>query len=180
MREVLKQRLVGALVIIALGVIFWPLIFVDVDRPPLDRTTQVPPMPAFDRDQIPTPEPLDDVPKAVPVEKAIVLHESPPTAVEESSEEQARSEQPQLDEEGIPVAWVLQVITVSSRDKADSLRAQLIAMQLKAYHRPVKRDEQTLYRLYVGPLFDRARLDEIRLQVDEQLKVDSIVARYKP
>ncbi len=29
MNEVLKQRLIGALILVALGVVFWPIIFVE-------------------------------------------------------------------------------------------------------------------------------------------------------
>ncbi len=33
MNDIFKQRLVGALILIALGVLFWPIIFVEPDAP---------------------------------------------------------------------------------------------------------------------------------------------------
>lgn len=52
MNDILKQRLVGALVLIALGVVFWPVIFVQSERQPMDRDSQVPPMPKLRTMQI--------------------------------------------------------------------------------------------------------------------------------
>ena len=189
MRDVLKQRLVGALVIIALGVIFWPVVFVDVERPPMDRTSQVPELPARDQEPLDTPEPLSDV-KPASVPGTIALHDSPPGAIDEDAEDlsahvqQSDSVQapvqPSLDESGIPIAWVLQVITVSKRDKADELTAQLIDSGYKSYNRPLKRGGKTLYRVYVGPVFEKSRLEQARQAIDKQLGVKTIVARYMP
>ena len=61
MNDILKQRLVGALVLIALGVVFWPVIFVQSERPALDRSSQVPPMPGMEKTVIETPQPLPDI-----------------------------------------------------------------------------------------------------------------------
>jgi len=183
MSNVLKQRLVGALAIMALGVIFWPLIFVDVERRPMDRDRQVPPMPLSKHARIEPPRPLTGVePVAPPAD--IPLHDVAPEARDETAAEGASRERsqprPRLDETGIPIAWVLQVVSVSDREKADELRDRLIKRGYKAYHRPIRREQGVLYRVYVGPVFDRARLAGIKRSIDRRFEVEAIVARYIP
>ena len=63
-----------------------------------------------------------------------------------------------FDDDGLPVAWVLQVATVSSVEKARKLRDELIGNGEKAFYEPLRRDNDTLYRVYVGPKFERAQL----------------------
>ena len=94
-----------------------------------------------------------------------------------------RSEPPQklaLDADGIPVAWILQVASVSSADKADQLRQRLLKMDQKAYVKKVQRGGKDLYRVYIGPKFERAALEKIQAPVDAEFGVTSMIARYYP
>jgi len=185
LNDILKQRLVGAVVIIALGVVFWPVVFVDAERQAMDRTSQVPPMPTMKHSHIETPKRLSTVAPASR-SAAISLHDAPPataspeTATAEASDVVSSTSGPALDETGIPVAWVLQVVSVSKKEKADALTQQLIDAGYKAYHRPLKRGQDTLYRIYLGPVFDLDQLRKTKRQVDSRLKVDAIIARYIP
>ena len=231
MNDILKQRLVGALVLIALGVLFWPVIFVEPQRSTMDRDSQIAPMPRLDDAEIPAPEPLRNVPSVAsadklreaaarddvvsttrPLTKNSKTADTPPTSAPTSAEDlketnperpapapekkpppaQAVSESPadtadktpptspSLDEQGIPIAWVLQVAALSTRDKADALTADLIAQGYKAYHRAVQRNDGLRYRVFVGPVFERDKLKSIKQKVDSRLKVNTIITRYLP
>jgi len=175
LRGVLKQRLVGALVLIALGVVFWPLVFVDSDRQTLDRTSQVPPMPNLQRLKVKAPRPLQD---AASQTNEIPLHTQLPEQAPQTSP--GTRPEPHLDKAGIPVAWVLQVITVSKQDKADELVRELVALGYKAYQRPLKREQKTLYRVNIGPVFDPQKLQSTKQAMDKRLRVNAIIARYIP
>lgn len=182
MNDILKQRLVGALVIIALGVVFWPVVFVDAERTPMDRSSQVPAMPVMKQARIETPSPSTKVEPVAPATD-ILLHDEPPeiNTVSTPAPTTKRSPaKPRLDDAGIPVAWVLQVVSVSKKEKAEALTKQLIDAGYKAYNRPIKRDQGTLYKIYVGPVFDRNKLAKMKKQVDSRLKVNAIIARYVP
>jgi DedD protein len=182
LNDILKQRLVGAIVIIALGVVFWPVVFVDAERQAMDLTSQVPPMPTMKHSRIAAPERLDTV-EPVSASAVIVLHDAPPeivTSAASDTETSTAEPGPALDDAGIPIAWVLQVVSVSKIEKADALVQELIDADYKAYHRPLKRGQETLYRIYVGPVFDRNQLQKTKQQVDKRLKVDAIIARYLP
>ena len=189
MKNVLKQRLVGALVIVSLGVILWPVVFVDVEPRHMDRNSQLPAMPQLDRRPVPSPEPLKDM-EPFDRDRYIALHDAPPDAVDgkaageaDGSGADATGEpdpKPALDGDGIPIAWVLQVITVSEKSRAEKLTRQLLDEGYKAYHRPVPRGTGTLYRVFVGPVFERARLERTRVAVNGMLDVKAIIVRYVP
>lgn len=161
--------------LIAVGVVFWPLVFVDSDRQSLDRTSQVPPMPNLQRLKVEAPKPLQDMASAT---TEIPLHTQLPESPPDTSPD--TRPQPKLDKAGIPVAWVLQVITVGKKDKADELVRELIGLGYKAYQRPLKLDQKTLYRVNIGPVFDPQKLQATKRAMDKRLQVNAIVARYIP
>ncbi|WP_279245667.1 SPOR domain-containing protein [Candidatus Litorirhabdus singularis] len=201
MNDVLKQRLVGALVIIVLGVIFWPVIFVTPELEPVDRSSQVPAIPALARRDLPAPKPLQGLPKAryseevavsvkpaAPKEKPAVVGKPidkpkttvKPARVDKPVAKPAEKASPSLDAEGIPVAWTLQVVTVGSQEKAEKLTVRLIGMGYKAYIKSLRRDSGTLYRVYVGPKFAQADMLEAKQVIDRELRVTSMITRYLP
>lgn len=219
MNDILKQRLVGALILVALGVIFWPIIFVEPQSDGNIENLRIPPRPDVDTTPIAAPDtsgmrgspdaPLDAPEDSEPLVDDDLGWSEPPTvaatlATESSGVEEAREaaseeaaagrapppepgetrqeapEQPALDAQGVPIAWMLQVASVSSQDKAEALRQRLEAMGEKAWVDPVSVSGRTMYRVNVGPKFERARLDALRPEVDTEFGVKSLVRRYLP
>ena len=212
MDNILKQRLIGALILVALGVVFWPIIFVEPEGPGGLPGARIPPPPAVDSSPIEPPDTagLRQAPEVVAqrearaeeaaalaeAEPAVVLPEpepepEPEQAIVAESEQRAVAEptrstrkaapeSPQLDAQGIPVAWLLQVVSLSNKSRAESIRDDLIADGHKAYVKPIKSADRTLYRVYIGPKFERAQLERIQGEIDRQLGVKSLVARYVP
>jgi len=211
MNEILKQRLVGALILIALGVVFWPVIFVEPAGKPLGEAAQVPVKPTIDTTPIEPPgrEGLRSSPSLHATEETEVETASasePDITVIEGQVEKApvpqkptvrskvvssppkqqhttRSQapaKPAIDADGVPIGWILQVASVSSPTKAEELRSHLVDMGYKAYIKKIKRENTVLLRVYVGPKFERARLEAIKPTIDTQFKVKSMVRRYIP
>jgi DedD protein len=201
--DVLKQRLVGALILVALGVVFWPIIFVEPGERSGVEQVRIPPRPQVDSTPIAPPEraglrPSEalQAPPAAPAEapggdtpeQAVspvdVTEAAPPSiAAEPAPVARTRAtppEKPELDSDGVPIAWILQVASVSSDSKAEELRQRLQALNHKAYVKKVKREGKSLYRVYVGPKFERARLETIRADIDAEFGVTSMVMRYYP
>lgn len=194
----LKQRLVGAMILLALGVVFWPIIFVPSEREPVPRQEPIPPAPRVDNSVLPAPD--DDglrqaaQPEILTRQKGadVIMPESSSRGEAglqpESDDEPDRRpvtrdtppELPSLDEDGIPIAWTLQVATMSSRDGARALRDELTSAEMKAYIRPLRRANGTLYRVFVGPKFERKQLESIKQRVDSRYDVESVIARYAP
>ena len=211
MNDILKQRLVGALILVALGVVFWPIIFVEPGSSPTTEQERIPPRPAVDTTPIDPPDqvglrPPSELiarsqqervePAPAPVEPPDPVAETPATEATAGSEPTVtaepqpskpqtptRSEPPEklaLDSQGVPVAWILQVASVSNAEKAEELRQRLLQKDAKAYTRKIKRNGKYLYRVYIGPKFERAPLDEMRPEVDREFGVESMVVRYIP
>ncbi|MDO8862891.1 SPOR domain-containing protein [Haliea sp. E1-2-M8] len=210
MNDILKQRLVGALILIALGVIFWPIIFVDPDqdvgmedlrippRPQVDTTPIAPPDPAglrgspeleYDEEEFADdggleedsrgfaePVPADGA-EAQPEPEQTPVVAAPPAPGETRTE---APEQPVIDAQGVPVAWMLQVASVSSAENAEELRQRLQALGEKAWVAPVTIDGRAMYRVNVGPKFERARLEALQSDIDAEFGVNSLVKRYLP
>ncbi|MEH6609843.1 MAG: SPOR domain-containing protein [Halioglobus sp.] len=208
MDNILKQRLIGALILIALGVVFWPIIFVEPDSaeglagarmpaPPAVNTTPIEPpdraglrtgreltiqAQAKEREQA-IEEDVVVAAKPVVTEPEVAAVEKPVAKVAPEPIKHTRSEapvKPAMDSEGVPIAWILQVVSVSVKVNAETVRDKLISAGHKAYVKPVRRGDKTLYRVYIGPKFERAKLESVQPKVDNQFSVKSMVVRYVP
>ena len=195
MNEVLKQRLVGALILVALGVIFWPIIFVQPGSDDVTELRPVPPRPEVAATPLAPPEQAGL--RASPQldnESAAPDPAPPPTREPEASVSEAgaadddampatRSSSPQplqVDNDGVPVAWILQIASVSDAEKAETLRARLVALNYKAYVKKVERNGKVLHRIYLGPKFERAKLEVLQDKIDAEFGVSTMVTRYIP
>jgi DedD protein len=199
----LKQRLVGTLVLVALGIVFWPLIFAppESSREPL-VLGPMPDPPQIDRSPIAPPEDFrDSVESSLPDTTVLSAEEQSladditlldETAPEDNLDELAQltdalestervvpsATEPLIDAEGLAQFWVLQVATVSSQDRAEALVSGLRERQYKAFSRQFQKEGKTLYRIQIGPNVERQRLENIKPEVDRALAVESQILRY--
>jgi DedD protein len=205
--DILKQRLVGALILVALGVVFWPIIFVQPEENNIAEVRAIPPAPGVSVAPIDAPSAagLRVSPERVTVDESpaeefaltngeLVIEEASipaqsgsvtPVASPAGNHEDrtARTEAPEklaVDSAGIPIAWTLQVATLSSSQKADVLRQELLDLNHKAYVKRIQRNDKTLYRVGVGPKFERGQIESLRANIDAKFGVKSMVARYIP
>lgn len=199
MNDILKQRLVGALILIALGVVFWPIIFVEQGVKPLGEAAQIPARPSVDTTPIERPDisavrqspeieanqelELTEVARQETpelVEKAPIPVAIPKKAVVTQPTRTEAPPKPTIDADGIPIAWILQVASVSSKEKAEELRSRLVGMGFQAYVKKIKTENSVLLRVYVGPRVERARLESMQAKIDAEFKVQSMIRRYIP
>jgi DedD protein len=184
----LKQRMVGAAVLVALGVVFLPMLFnredeqrrVRVDAPPMPPSPQVTvatPEPVLvpEPQAEPTPTVSDEPPPSPPVEPVAAAQSVPQQTVAPVApvESQAPS---RLDADGVPVSWTVQLASLSNRARAEELQRKLRSQGLDAYVRTV----DGMHRVFVGPLLERADADRVREQVARQHKLSPIVVRFQP
>ena len=203
MDNLVKQRLVGALILVALGVVFWPIVFVARDgdtrelhvavpeAPPVDLS----PLPAPDSaalrraplaqaqaqgaEQGPAPELFDSdaqVPGPLPALPASA-DTQPPLSLEPARE---TLQAPAIDADGLPIAYALQVATMGQRERAETLRDELLKTGYKGYLQRLRRDDRTLYRVLVGPRYQRDDLAPVKEAVDRTWRVESLIIRYLP
>ena len=201
MNPILRQRFVGALVLIALCVVFWPIVFVEpIEQQPIElRPT--PERPRVDTSPIAKPQSPEakvrDVVNPPEVDRESQMRADEMTRLEDGESAPNLSElsdvdsveqlelreeapvTPLLDASGYPQAWVLQVATVSSELRAGTLVEQLIDKGYPAFQVRVANGASAQWRIQIGPKFEKKSFASIKLEVDRVLKVESMIVRYQ-
>ena len=202
--KVFKQRMVGALVLVALAVIFLPMLFsrqdeqrqIQVDAPtapemPVMAPVQVEPV-AVPEPQVIAEEPAPAVqevvaaPVAAPapvapvVAKPPVVAPKPPAVTPAQTVAQAPSKldttQKRVDPDGLPISWSVQLVSLSNRASADNLQKTLQNQGYNAY----VRSSGGMNRVFVGPLLERAEADRLRDLLGKQQNLKGFVVRFQP
>lgn len=186
-----KQRIVGALVLAALAVIFLPSLFDREGARYIDVTTQIPPEPDIQPIRIAEPEPVADAaPAPHPDETfqpelaaepadAPARPESGPQEPEgEGADSAPAAGEPVLDAKGLPVAWVVQVASYSRETQARALRDRLLDKGYKAFTRGVSTDKGRFTRVFVGPKTSKADARTVKRELDQLLKLQTLVLRF--
>lgn len=192
----LKQRMVGALVLLALAVIFLPMLLsredesqrVLVDAPAMPVAPEVPEV-ELQPVVVPEPQLLPDEPVGAEATQSL---ESVDTVVDEPSAAPVAPAQPaapakpvaaapqvapsKLDANSLPVSWSVQLASLSSRDGAQKLQKTLRTQGYNAYIR----NFDGMNRVFVGPLIERAEADRLRDQLNRQHKLNGFVVRFQP
>lgn len=203
--NVFKQRMVGALVLIAVAVIFLPMLFtrqdetrqVQVDAPaapqaPVAPQVKVEPVPVPEPQMLPeepiveeqavpaTGQPSMPIAPAPPVASAPATPASKPAAKPAPATAPATTAKPAapagVDANGLSISWSVQLASMSNRANADNLQKTLRAQGYNAYIRTAG----GVNRVFVGPLIERAEADRLRDQLDKQQKLKGIVVRFQP
>lgn len=192
----LKQRMVGALVLVALAVIFIPMLLsredelrhVVVDAPAMPQT---PVMPTIEMQSVAVPEPealpQEPVPEEGEVAAAPEVEQPPvaaapptpaPPAVAPAAPPKAEVPAPssRLDANTLPVSWSVQLASLSSRPGAETLQKTLRSQGYNAYIRTA----DGMNRVFVGPLVERAEADRLRDLLNRQQKLNGFVVRFQP
>ena len=184
MNAALKQRVVGAIVLVALAVIFVPMLLDGAGtRDDVAREVSIPERPAF-------AEPaLEDIPEPVLPETEDEVAPAAPDAVAEPETEAAGTWEPEpaddeADDEAAaaddgadadadaPSAWAVQTGSFSRRDNAVAQRDRLQEAGFDAFIDSGDTSSGRVWRVRVGPLGLEAEARSLRdrLEADEDLE----------
>lgn len=181
MNEHLKQRLVGAIILIALAVIFVPMLLDgkgDSTMPTFG--SNVPPRPGY------TFEPLEiplEVPPEAPSGGGVVV-QSPAEASkgEGTAPAMAPAPAPVISKappsDGDPPAWVVQVGSFTKADNAFALRDKLRAKGFTAYVEEVPGERGTNFRVRVGPELKQENALALKEKLSAKAGVTGMVVRH--
>ncbi len=201
MNDGLKQRLIGALVLVGVGVIFLPGFFREGSPYQVDTSSQIPVPPAADPVEIepprriadvsPSPEPdtmflpeaeqpVHEDPDAL-IAAAETAPDKPAAAPAATPADETEATAGEGDHDGlVPGAWVVQVASLRSEASARTLRDKLQDRGYKAYIRRADTDQGALSRVYIGPKFERETALAIKREIDPLFKVDALVLQFQP
>lgn len=166
MRYGLKERLIGALALIALAVIFLPFVLEEERRPP----------PVSDK--IATP------PQPEPLAVEISQPEPPQLSRERVDQQQPDSSEParepisamQLSAEGGVKAWAIQVASFGEAANAKRLVERLDDQGFQPYWRQIN----NLAVVYVGPYIDQQQARSQQDQLLQELGLKTLLTQYVP
>ncbi len=197
MNQGAKQRIVGTVVLLALALIFLPIIFDGQGSYEAPVTSRIPDTPIISI----LPEPVQSRPVIVndaqpnepaiattvnlveevvsEIEEAAVIEEA--AAEVEITESQAifSREVPTLSDAGLPQGWSVRLGSFSDAENASNLLGRLQEAGYKAYTRDISSDQGSLTGVFVGPWLDRGQVNEYQRKLQEEFSLAGLVVRYE-
>ena len=204
MREAMKHRLVGAAVLVALGVIVWPVLFDASPVREISQRSQIPPAPIVERFSIDEPQPPQLPPEpdsaAQRAEAAAVIASQPAAAAVLSEALPAAAEiapsiatdaataaahadtvpQVHKDAYGLPVQWALQLGVFTRIEGAQEVKRRAEAAGYHAILQSVAGKDGAQHRVFIGPKLDRNAAESLGREVQQKLGIAGYVTRYYP
>lgn len=198
MEQRLKQRLIGAVVLVALAVIFVPMLLQGpVERHPTDIPIEIPPKPAVNTTP---PTPAAEQPVA-PVASAPFTPSQPADAAADPSstpEPQPEQTEPTVAEAPAPTApvsaqepldtasrtpsdlaaWAVQVGSFGTESNARGLRDSLRKKGYTAYVESIKANGNTFYRVRVGPTAQREEAERLQAALAKKESMKGLVVPH--
>lgn len=174
MHERLKHRLLGATILIALGVLLLPGFFRDKEAYTVNTDSQIPAKPSITAVDFDGPTPVENIEPAEDPATMFVPDELPVEVVTSSMASSAATVA------DLPDAWVVQVGSFGQKEAAEKLLKTLQSEGHKTYLRSVITDKGTMHRLFVGPKIDKEDAIKTKSIIDKQLRVDARIYPYKP
>ncbi|MBA6060135.1 SPOR domain-containing protein [Pseudomonas juntendi] len=206
----MKQRMVGALVLVALAVIFLPMLFTREDemRQVRVEAPQAPAMPSLpevkvDPVTVPQPQEVPEAPQSAPVvvDESTAPASTPSQPITASPQTQAQA-QPAKPQATAPAAKVETKPAATPAQAAPSKidvnglpvswSIQLASLSNRAGAEKLQqtlrsqgynayiRSAGGMNRVYVGPLIERAEAERVRDAVNRQNSLKGFVVRFQP
>ncbi|KPQ30169.1 MAG: DedD protein [Marinobacter excellens HL-55] len=200
----LKQRIIGALVLVSLAVIFVPMIFDEPHSERESRAITIPEEPPFPEVDVPA-EPLSegpdygmstepsDLPDSESAPGFRLIEGTEPESAGEAVPQQAQAQSAELQPEPVqqaapePVeetaeysrslegAWVVQLGSFGNADNARRLRDNVRDMGFGAHLQQVERGETTLTRVFSGPFANKADAETAKKALDQEFSLNGLV-----
>ncbi|MDG1164255.1 MAG: SPOR domain-containing protein [Porticoccaceae bacterium] len=169
----LKQRIAGAFVLGALGLVILPLLFDFADPNRIDRNSKLPPAPEIESITVAKaerPAAVGDTPIKAPI-----------FDIERSTPATDKDEKPYgLNNLGLPKGWILQVSSFEEQSSATDFMSKLRKQKYNAFTKRVEVKGKTRYRVYVGPKIDKRRAAADKKKIDKAFKTDAIILHFVP
>ena len=189
----IKQRIIGAIVLVSLGVIFIPMLL--NGGPELKQTiteSNIPDIPAQMEKKLPAVPTPKAMPEAQPVnaypvenrkektvaESAPVKNASSGETVTQKPKQFKTASQPASNK--INEAYTLQIASFSQKSNAFALRDKLRKARYKAYIESIDTDKGKIYRLRVGPYLKYRQISSIKSRIEKDFKLSkTVIVKYK-
>ena len=187
-RTQLKQRIVGAIVLVALGVIFIPMVLQRDDAVNISDSN-IPEMPRELKKIAEREMPEITVPPAPPQTTRQLADEHTPDIRAGGTKQPEQQQAPeansvQQDDKQQATqparAWVVQVASFSERKKALALRDRLRKAGYTAFVESLSTKGSVLYRVRVGPVVKRSEAEDLQKKIISKFKLKDALVMAHP
>jgi DedD protein len=179
-----KHRIVGAIILVALVVIFVPMLLNENEPPPEYKgAREMPSRGAIETKVIVAPvageeaKPRQTPETAAKTETVPVATENGPKPEPKTASVEKPAKAPAVTEK-ITQGWVVQVGTFSSADNANHLRDKLKSHGHAVLTESVSLSGKKAQRLRVGPFSDKEQAVKAQALIRKQLHVQGVVQSY--
>jgi len=186
----LKQRIVGAIVLVALAVIFIPMLLSsDRDGDMTIIESNIPPKPdnvarvkTLDiKPDSPAPQPVEPPDTRTPVDEH--TPEPDDTPASDDAADTPTSEEPETTQAATPAddtdtdakAWAVQVGSFRKQSNALGLRDKLRDHGYRVFVEKLATDKGDIYRVRVGPEVRRSKAEALQKELQTQLELEGLV-----
>ena len=192
MDEGLKQRIIGAVVLVIAAVVFLPMLLSGQDET-VEVVVDVPEAPVLNQQPIAPAEPV-----VLPATLQVPTIPTPQSAAEQRAQEQVEAEaakapEPEANPEVVEVTpepapveeapkatgdWVIQLGSFSSNSNAEGLSETLRSQGYNSYTYSVTIQGKPITRVYVGPLASRDAANRVRDELASKRGSKGLVVAY--
>lgn len=200
MQQKLKERLVGAAVLVAVAVIFIPIILTDSPEPDVIQGSNIPDkpdnfssriIPILENDEKSSSTSIDandiqaednqeknkkNTVREIVVEKVISTDDI--NAERNSTNKDKRKKEDEVKDDVGLSAWIIQLGSFTSEENAQSLNEKLRESGYPAFVEPLKTNGQISYRVRVGPEIKRSEAESLLKVLKDKMDMEGIIVSY--
>ena len=183
----LKQRLLGAIVLVALAVIFIPMLLSggrDTEMPVFgsnvpERSAEIKNIQHIDITESKQTEAKPINPKSIPIangvpEPEVVKEEKPNVLVETISELTKEENKSHIKE----TVWAVQVGSFTKQSNALGLKEKLRKKKIHAFVERIMKNNKATYRVRVGPEISREKAEALKQKLKKEFKLNGLVVKH--
>ncbi len=176
-----KQRLIGALVLVFLAAILLPLVLNLDGEYVVDTRTHIPDRPDIVPAEIGLPKPVTNNSSSKTADQMFRFNASRDDVQKDNDGGiELKAEPPGLSELGVPKSWILQIGSFSEPLTAKQLTQKLLADGYRAYSRQSTTQGKSIYRVYVGPKIRKQDMLDEKNAIERKHKVKTLLLRFEP
>lgn len=183
----LKQRLVGVVVLVALAVIFIPMLLSggrDMEMPIFgsnvpERSAEITRIKHIDVEEIQKTERHSVNPKRIPIAEGLpepkIVKEKSTRSVADTIATFSKSEKKPVVKGTV---WAVQVGSFNNRSNALGLKDKLRKKKIHAFVERIMKSKKAVYRVRVGPEITRKKAEELKVKLKKEFKLSGLVVRH--
>lgn len=185
----LKQRLVGAIVLVALAVIFIPMLLSggrDMEMPVFgsnvpERSAEISNIKHIDIDEMQQTERSPTNPKAIPIAEGMpepdVIKEKVKSSIVETIANLSESDKGKKSVVKETV-WAVQVGSFTKRSNALGLKEKLRKKKMPAFVERIMKNNKAVYRVRVGPEITQKKAEALKQKLKKEMKLTGLVVKH--